>query len=206
MTDATDNVSNSNQRTRLQQYYSENHKKLAKFLFEVEGWRAVDIVEKLGLACRATFDRWKKEEGWEKGRMAEIIELTELDARRERARQIGIGTVDQMLKAKELMEAGTTVVEEIQQEDGSTVSKETKMPDYKYQNEGLKRAMELTGTKIERQEIEHKGGQEIIHKYELPAKRPLNLIEGGDDGMQKEIGTQGKDGGKDQQSGEEKTG
>jgi hypothetical protein len=41
--------------------------------------------------------------------------------------------------------------------------------------------MELTGTKIERKEVQHKGGQEVIHRYELPAKRPLLQTYAGQD-------------------------
>lgn len=159
---------------KTRQDYTANEERLAKYLYEVEGWKARDIVAKLGLTSTRIFYKWSQAGKWQRGRLAKLIEVAEFDARMERAKQIGIDIPNQMMKAKELMEAGTIIKEEVPIDDkGNTITQEIKLPDYKAQNEGLKRAMELTGTKIERTEIEHKGKQEIIHKYMLPKKKDI---------------------------------
>lgn len=77
---------------------------------------------------------------------------------------------EQMLKTKVLMDAEKTQTRIIEDEEGRRFEITEDVPDYKTQNEGLKRAMELTGTKIERTEHQHNVSGEIIHKYKLPEK------------------------------------
>ena len=90
----------------------------------------------------------------------------------EAAKAQGMGVIEQVTKAKELMEAKTPVQKVVVQ-DGKVAEITGLEPDYKTQNEGLKRAIELTGTKIDRKDINVTGSQEVVHRYELPAKAPV---------------------------------
>lgn len=152
--------------------YTPAQKRVTRYLYETEGLGAAEIEAKSGVHRNIIY-RWAKKFNWEQGRHLAIIEKTELQARLEKAEQLGIGEIDQILKAKELMEAQQSVQTVAQTPEGKSVTVSELVPDFRVQNEGLKRAMELTGTKIERKEIEHKGKQEIVHRYEMPEKKPL---------------------------------
>lgn len=157
-------------------HYTESQRRVARFFYEVEGRGISEIVGICGVS-RSVLHRWKKKFDWVAGKYSDVMEKTELQARKQKAELLGIGVVDQMVKSKELMEAHSEETEMVPGTDENGNAKmievSKRIPDYKIQNEGLKRAMELTGTKIERKEIEHKGSQEIVHTYELPAKKPL---------------------------------
>ncbi|MFC1585032.1 hypothetical protein ACFL5V_05755 [Fibrobacterota bacterium] len=157
--------------------YSGALQKKAKFLFETEGFNFSRICKEIGITHRNIVYRWSKKEGWQKGRNSELVEATALSARIKKAKEVGIDEVEQMLKAKEMMSA-TRSQQEITmvKKNGNSVpiTRTVLKPDYKIQSEGLKRAMDLTGTKIVQTKVEHKGRQDLVHRYELPIKKELS--------------------------------
>jgi len=157
---------------KTRQGFSKADKLKARMLFEVDGMSHKKIAEKIGANRWQLIGKWATTAGWKKGSLKQLALETALEARLKIARQIGIGETDQMAKAKELMEAEKETTIAVPTPDGGKQVEVTiTEPNYKIQNEGLKRAMELTGTKIERLEHEHKHSGEIIHKYHLPEKR-----------------------------------
>lgn len=155
--------------------YSKAVKLKARMLFEVDAMTHKQISEEVGMTTTArTIAKWSADQGWKKGCLTVLAEETAIASKMELARRLGLGQKEQFLKAKELMEAHKTGEGVEITPDGKIVSTIIEVPDYKIQNEGLKRAMELTGTKIERTEHEHTHSGEMVHKYYLPEKIILN--------------------------------
>ena len=159
--------------------YTAQQKQMVKYLFETEGLNKREIADKTGMNYTSVC-RLIRNHKMRPGKNIQLIEQTTIKSRLEKAKQLGIGEVDQMMKAKQLMEADQSVQISVPKKDresktveGQFVNVSIAKPDFKIQNEGLKRAMELTGTKIERKEIALSGGAEVVHRYELPAKKSL---------------------------------
>lgn len=150
----------------------------ARMMHEVDSMTYKEIAVELNLPSWKTIAKWSASEGWKKGDLATLAQDAAMESRLALARRMGLGVQDQMVKAKELMDATKeeqSVVQQPDSKDPVVVSRD--VPDYKIQNEGLKRAMELTGTKIERTEHEHKHSGDIVHKYHLPEKKKLTTPE-----------------------------
>ena len=153
--------------------YPKSIKLKARMMYEVDSWTHKKIAQELGIPRWQTVSKWSTKDAWEKGSLQEIAEETELASRMALARRMGLGEKDQLAKAKELMDATCNISVEVPNGDGEIIEVGGNKPDYKIQNEGLKRAMELTGTKIERTETEHKYSGEIVHRYHLPEKKEI---------------------------------
>lgn len=148
--------------------YSTQIRAKAKDLYESEGLSYREISRRLGIPNYASVMQWSQSESWEKGKNASVLAHFELEARWRKAEELGVGLVDQMVKACELMDAAWIAI------PGEGSSKPTLLPmppglvlkpgkgyptanflgqdfpvvpNYQAQNEGLKRAMELIGIK-----------------------------------------------------------
>jgi hypothetical protein len=124
----------------------------------------------MGMKYWRNVAKWCAAQHWKKGRLAHLAEAQVMEARLKLAVEMGVATRDQLLKAKELMDAKTVVESQKKSKDGSITMIRKEVPDYRTQNEGLKRAMELTGTKVETMDVQHRHSGEIIHKYQLPER------------------------------------
>jgi len=155
-------------------HYDANTKARAKVLTEVDGWTQKQIAKELAVKER-TIASWIRKNKWIKKKDEEKVEKYVMNERLLLARTLGAGEEDQLKKAVELMHA--TRKEKVKEEnaEGEIVVVEKDVPDYRVQNEGLKRCMELTGTKMERIEHDHNVGGTVTHKYELPEKKPLEI-------------------------------
>ena len=152
--------------------YTAQQKNLCRFLYEYEGLGMEMVSERSGIYIN-NIRRWAKQDHWQAGKEKDLFEQSKMQYRIEAARKLGLGEAEQMFKAKELMEATQPQLVIVLDKEGKPVEVHTNLPDYKTQNEGLKRAIELTGTKIERREIDIKATSEIVHRYELPEKKAV---------------------------------
>lgn len=171
---------------RTKQRWSQRDRLEARLLYEIDGLTHKQIAKRIGMKHWRVMSKWSYEGKWEKGRLAELAECQTLDARLKLAYEMGLATKDQMLKAKELMNAKIVLTEQRKTKDGTRVIRK-ELPNHKIQNEGLKRAMELTGTKIETQDVNHRVSGEIVHKYMLPERESFKPIV--KDTPFKEVGT-----------------
>lgn len=164
--------------------YSMAQRAMAKILFEADGLDLPMICEQVGLSSPGIVRQWANRYGWIRNSKTSILESVLFSTRLEKANLLGLSEVDQLKKAKELMEAEspTKLRTTVKDKDGKTVKDEdgeikyvevTEMvPDWKAQNEGLRRAMELTGTKVsdktsKRPQIGQISG---LNMYQLPRK------------------------------------
>jgi hypothetical protein len=155
---------------RKYMHYTATQEGMARILYECDGLSLPEIAKQCGINHYNTISRWAAKNNWKHKGKKDLVESIQLNARLEKAKLLGLSDIDQLKKAKQLMEAKTEKVVKI---EGSDAYLTVEKPDYKIQNEGLKRAMELTGTKIEKKEVEHTGSQEVVHRYQLPEKRGL---------------------------------
>jgi hypothetical protein len=148
--------------------YSQKIRAEAKALYEVESCSFREIASRLHIPNYATVMQWKARERWEKGKNGSKLSQIALDARWMKAEELGLGLVDQLLKARELMDAEWMAIPEASgklglypkpphlltsdKAGGKYVrfmgSEYPILPNHKTQVEGLRRAMELLGTKV----------------------------------------------------------